>query len=93
MCFLIFIGLSTSIFRICYPCQTNEREAEVIIPEVSDYHPYSIAIDSDHDHIYWSDHNLKVLIRSELDGSNKTIILDSENVFGIGHIALDVNNR
>lgn len=60
---------------------------------VSDYHPYSIAIDSDHDHIYWSDHHYKALIRSELDGSNKTIILDNANVVGIGHIALDVINR
>ncbi|CAC5416230.1 unnamed protein product [Mytilus coruscus] len=82
-----------SMHRICYPCHTNERETEVIIPEVSDYHPYSIAIDSDHDHIYWSDHNFNAVIRSELDGSNKTVILDSENVVRIGHIALDVNNR
>lgn len=80
------------IFRTCYPCNNSERMIEEIIPESSFYHPQSFAIDSDNDHIYWSDRSYNAIIRSNLDGSNETVIING-SCFGIGHLTLDVKNR
>ncbi|XP_076109570.1 uncharacterized protein LOC143078599 [Mytilus galloprovincialis] len=79
-----------TIHRTCYPCYENERKIEEIITKSSLYHPHSLAIDSEHDNIYWSDKNHKSIIRSELDGSNILPVLNS--TAGIGHIAVDSNN-
>ena len=65
---------------------------EEIIPKSSLYHPISFAIDSDNDHIYWSDSSYDAIIRSNLDGSNETVIINGSG-FGIGHLTLDVKNR
>ncbi|CAC5375042.1 unnamed protein product [Mytilus coruscus] len=80
-----------TIHRTCYPCYDNERKTEVIIPKSSNYHAQSVAIDSDNDHIYWSDRDYNAVFRSELDGSNELVIINSSAK--IGHIALDVKNN
>ncbi|CAC5386360.1 unnamed protein product [Mytilus coruscus] len=80
-----------TIHRTCYPCYDNERKIEVIIPKSSNYHAHSVAIDSDNDHIYWSDRDYNAVFRSELDGSNELVIINSSAK--IGHIALDVKNN
>ncbi|CAC5375044.1 unnamed protein product [Mytilus coruscus] len=79
-----------TIHRTCYPCYDNERKVDEIIAKSSSYHPYSLAIDSDHDNIYWSDNNQKAIIRSDIDGSNILVVLNSTS--GIGHITVDSNN-
>ena len=38
-------------------------------------YPFGIAIDMESDHLYWSDYNNMKLLRSDLDGSNRTEIL------------------
>ncbi|XP_063442415.1 low-density lipoprotein receptor-related protein 4-like [Mytilus trossulus] len=80
-----------TMHRTCYPCNDNERRIEEIIPKSTLYHPISFSIDSENDHIYWSDSSDNAVIRSNLDGSNKTVIIKSSS--GIGHITLDVKNR
>ncbi|VDI39770.1 Hypothetical predicted protein [Mytilus galloprovincialis] len=79
-----------TMHRTCYPCNDNDRMIEEIIPKSSLYHPISFSIDSDNDHIYWSDSRYNAVIRSNLDGSNKTVIIKSSH--GIGHLTLDVKN-
>ncbi|XP_071174260.1 von Willebrand factor D and EGF domain-containing protein-like [Mytilus edulis] len=76
-----------TMHRTCYPCYDNERMIEEIVPKSSLYHPISFAIDSEHDHIYWSDRNYNAVIRSNLDGLNETVIINSS--FGIGHLTID----
>lgn len=78
--------------RTCYQCYNDERKIDEIIPKSSSlYHPYSLAVDSDHDHIYWSDSSHNAIIRSELNGSNIIYVLN--RTVGIGHIVLDSTNR
>ncbi|XP_063442414.1 uncharacterized protein LOC134722722 [Mytilus trossulus] len=79
------------IHRTCYPCYKDERKVDEIIPRSSSlYHPFSLAIDSDRDHIYWSDSSHNAILRSELDGSNITYVLN--RTVGIGNIALDTTS-
>ena len=50
-----------------------------------------IAIDMESDHLYWADHMMGILFRSDLDGSNRTEILTG---FGYPYaIALDTANK
>ncbi|XP_076111119.1 von Willebrand factor D and EGF domain-containing protein-like isoform X1 [Mytilus galloprovincialis] len=81
-----------TMHRVCYPCYENERQPEIIVEESSPYHPHSFAIDSDNDHIYWSDYQYEALIRSDLNGLNKTVILENGKYGAIGYIALDLND-
>jgi hypothetical protein len=37
--------------------------------------PVGISIDMTNDHLYWLDHSIRKLFRSDLDGSNRTEIL------------------
>jgi len=37
--------------------------------------PVGISIDMKNDHLYWLDHSIRKLFRSDLDGSNRTEIL------------------
>ena len=41
--------------------------------------PVGIAIDIERDHLYWLDSDMKILFRSDLDGSNITEILSNLN--------------
>ena len=41
---------------------------------VTDSYPFGIAIDMESDHLYWSDYTNMKLLRSDLDGSNRTEI-------------------
>ncbi|CAG2220489.1 unnamed protein product [Mytilus edulis] len=90
---LIYWADSTyaTIHRTCYPCDSNERQIEDILPKSSKYRPHSVAVDSEHDHIYWSERNYKAVFRSELDGTNEVEIIRSSAE--IGYITLDVNNN
>ncbi|XP_063440468.1 uncharacterized protein LOC134721412 [Mytilus trossulus] len=63
---------------------------EEIIPKSSLYHPISFAIDSNNDHIYWSDSSYNAVIRSNLDGLNGTVIINGS--FGVGHLTIDQKN-
>ena len=42
---------------------------------MTDRYPFGIAIDMDSDHLYWSDYSNRNILRSDLDGSNRTEIL------------------
>ncbi|VDH98697.1 Hypothetical predicted protein, partial [Mytilus galloprovincialis] len=75
----------------CYPCDSNERQIEDILQKSSKYRPHSVAVDSEHDNIYWSERNYKAVFRSELDGSNEIEIINSSAE--IGYLTLDVNNN
>lgn len=64
-----------SISRLKYPFN-NREVAEVIITD--DIHtPDGIAIDSVNDHLYWTDTGIDKVMRSNLDGSSRTVILDT----------------
>lgn len=74
-------------FRINYPPKT-EIPAENIL---NNGNYFGLAVDSIHDHLYWTNQGI---FRSNLDGSNATLILDidSDNYFA-GDIDLDIRNR
>ncbi|XP_052064004.1 low-density lipoprotein receptor-related protein 6-like isoform X2 [Mytilus californianus] len=67
---------SAKISRTRYPPTSSERIVEVIVSDSKGI-PDSIAVDSDNDHIYWTDRGLDRIMRSNLDGSNKILILDT----------------
>lgn len=72
----MFFLLHILIYRINYP-STNKTAAEVILIGNS---PFGIAVDSIHDHIYWSSYGTQSIYRSFIDGSNTTT-----TVFGTGN--------
>ncbi|VDI38277.1 Hypothetical predicted protein [Mytilus galloprovincialis] len=77
--------------KVRYPPTSNETTLEDIVLDNINT-PIGIAVDSVNDHIYWTDTGLQRIMRSNLDGSNTTLILGTglENPRAI---ELDTANR
>ncbi|CAC5390460.1 Low-density lipoprotein receptor-related protein 6 [Mytilus coruscus] len=67
---------TVKISRIRYPSTSNVTIIENVVSDDIG-HPDGIAVDSVNDHIYWTDTGLNRIMRSNLDGSNKTLIVDT----------------
>ena len=63
------------VFRRKYPFDGSDDE--VIMTNVGV--PVGIAIDIESDHLYWLDNHMRILSRSDLDGSNTAEILTDLN--------------
>ncbi|VDH93302.1 Hypothetical predicted protein, partial [Mytilus galloprovincialis] len=79
------------LVKIRYLPTSSATNLEDIVLDNIDI-PDGIAVDSVNDHIYWTDKGLKRIMRSNLDGSDKTLILGTglENPRAI---ELDTANR
>lgn len=74
------------IYRINYPSIDKTPAEDIILGK----NPIGIAVDSIHDHLYWADNGLQGIFRSNIDGSNTTIILN--NTGSLADIELDIIN-
>lgn len=76
------------VFRMKYPLDGSA--AEMIVANGS--YLVGIAIDIERDQLYWLDYGIRKLFRSNLDGSNRTTILNDTGYYPMA-IALDTTNK
>ncbi|CAG2192071.1 unnamed protein product [Mytilus edulis] len=83
--YIYWSGWCGNITRFKYPSVDNDTE--VLFHQESGCYSFGIAVDSINDFLYWSNHN--DLVRSNLDGSDITSILNFSTNGSIGMIEVD----
>ncbi|CAG2249638.1 unnamed protein product [Mytilus edulis] len=83
----VYVFLSIA-FRLNYPSVDNDTE--VIFQQEAGSYSSGIAVDSINDYLYWS--NYSDLVRSNLDGSDITPILNFSSNGSIGTLEVDSEN-
>lgn len=75
-----------NITRFHYPSADNHTEVIVL---QDGYSAYGITVDSINDYLYWSNSSDETIVRSNLDGTEITIILDFSRNGYVGILEVD----
>ncbi|CAC5411161.1 unnamed protein product [Mytilus coruscus] len=85
--YIYWTSSSGKITRLHYP--SNDNYTEVIVHQNEETFASGIAVDSINDYLYWSNHSENI-VRSNLDGTEITTILDFSRNGSVGSLEIDL---